>query len=366
MTIEEAQYEYYHAGGQQGKRKILQGAERVSTFTAIPTIDFSNILSSDPEVRKELAAKVRDACSNVGFFYAQNHPVPEEVISKTFKAIADFFALPKEEKMEVHIQKNPAIRGYEPPFETKLDIKTKGDYKEAFSIGDDPLDPEQNFPGTPPTNFVPQNLWPSSAPWLRETLYEYYSHVFPFAKQLTAIFALALDLPEDYFDHMFTFPITGLRSLHYPPQDTGGEVGLGAHSDYSWFTLVLQDSVEALEVLNANGEYVTAPPKERTLVVNTGEFLQTQTSGLFPATVHRVRNMTGRRRYSLPFFWTPDPEAVLDVIDSCKNRPGGNRKSEIVGERYVTRLFAARYQHPIVKKYAGVAPKDFKYDFLRT
>jgi isopenicillin N synthase-like dioxygenase len=168
-------------------------------------------LSSDPDVRKELAAKVRDACSNVGFFYAQNHPVPEEVISKTFKAIADFFALPKEEKMEVHIQKNPAIRGYEPPFETKLDIKTKGDFKEAFSIGDDPLDPEQKFPGTPPTNFVPQNLWPSSAPWLREALYEYYSHIFPFAKRLTAIFALALELSEDYFDHMFTFPITGLR-----------------------------------------------------------------------------------------------------------------------------------------------------------
>ena len=37
-----------------------------------------------------------------------------------------FFDLDMETKMDAHVQKNPAIRGYEPMFETRLDPKTKG------------------------------------------------------------------------------------------------------------------------------------------------------------------------------------------------------------------------------------------------
>lgn len=47
-----------------------------------------------------------------------------------------------------------------------------------------------------------------------------------------------------------------MRLLHYPAQ--GGEVdekqlGIGAHSDYEPFTILCQDDVQALQVLNSSG-----------------------------------------------------------------------------------------------------------------
>lgn len=76
--------------------------------------------------RQKVAEAIGKAAREVGFFYAQNHSVPEEIIGKTFDAVEKFFALPMDDKMEVHIHKSQSIRGYEPPFETKLDPNSKG------------------------------------------------------------------------------------------------------------------------------------------------------------------------------------------------------------------------------------------------
>jgi hypothetical protein len=48
------------------------------------------------------------------------------MVVETFETIKRFFAEDEEVKMEAHVQKNPAIRGYEPMFETKLDPRTRG------------------------------------------------------------------------------------------------------------------------------------------------------------------------------------------------------------------------------------------------
>lgn len=59
-------------------------------------------------------------------------------------------------------------------------------------------------------------------------------------------------------------------------------------------TLVLQDSVPALEVLNQDGKWVNADPVPGTLVCNVGQYLERNSNGIFQATVHRVRNKTGQ------------------------------------------------------------------------
>lgn len=84
------------------------------------------MFSQSLEERKMLAAEVSKACHDVGFFYAQNHSVGDEIIAKTFKAAEQFFALPLQDKMEVHIHKSKVLRGYEPLYETKLDPDSKG------------------------------------------------------------------------------------------------------------------------------------------------------------------------------------------------------------------------------------------------
>lgn len=273
-------YVYFHSGDKATYRKVTKQDKNVKgSFTSIPTIDISNIDSPSIEDRRAIAKEIYDACTSSGFFYIANHKIPNTLLDQTFGTLQKFFALDQDVKMSAHVQKNPAIRGYEPMLETRLDPRTKGDIKEAFTMGDCFLEPEQRYrdvTGQDPPSFVnkPQNIWPEAAPWVREGLYKYYSAVFPLAMKLIRIFALAFDLEETAFDQYFRFPITGIRALHYPPlppDEEGNAVGLGAHTDFSWLTMVLQDSVPALEVLNKNGEWIDAPPKPNTLVCNVGQ-----------------------------------------------------------------------------------------------
>lgn len=95
------------------------------SITAIPTIDIRDIDDSDPSIRKALAKELYSACSSCGFFYLKGHSISEDLQIQTFEVLKRFFALDVESKMEAHVQKNPAIRGYEPMGETRLDPRTK-------------------------------------------------------------------------------------------------------------------------------------------------------------------------------------------------------------------------------------------------
>lgn len=115
------------------------------------------------------------------------------------------------------------------------------DIKEAFTMGDCVIEPEQDYIGKtgeqPPSHITqPQNIWPEKAPWWREGIYKYYNHILPLAMKLVRIFALAFDLEETAFDKYFKFPITGMRPLYYPSTPVDEEIpsiGLGAHADFS-------------------------------------------------------------------------------------------------------------------------------------
>ena len=105
---------------------MLRGAAAKDTFEAIPVVDVSGLFSKDVEERKSVAAEIGKACREVGFFYAANHSIPDDVISETFEAVKKFFAMPSEDKMEVHLHKSAALRGYEPLFETKMEGTGRG------------------------------------------------------------------------------------------------------------------------------------------------------------------------------------------------------------------------------------------------
>lgn len=45
-------------------------------FDSFPVIDVGAIRSYELEQRKAVAAKIRDACTRVGFFYIENHGIP--------------------------------------------------------------------------------------------------------------------------------------------------------------------------------------------------------------------------------------------------------------------------------------------------
>ncbi|KAF2684769.1 Clavaminate synthase-like protein [Lentithecium fluviatile CBS 122367] len=353
-------YVYYHDGGIPGRRRVLTGATAKQTFNAVPKIDMRRIYSESLSDRQSLAKEVGAACRDVGFFYAVNHGVDEALLDDTFAAIKQFFDLPEEVKMEVHNQKTEKYRGYEAFLEGKLDPGTRGDLKEGFLMGEDATDPEQNTPITPSTA-KPRNQWPThpSTTFFRPALYRYYTAMLSFSRRLLRIFALALDLPETHFDPITTTPMTNIRAVHYPPQSRDEDVGIGAHTDFCWFTLVCQSPTAhpALEVLNGNGHWIPVPFHPSSFVVNIADFLKLVTGGTWASTVHRVRNMGGEERYSMPFFFSPNEEARVSVLEGFRRE--GERYEEFgVGEYFQRRLEVDRTTH-LDKEGEGVVRRPY-------
>ncbi|RAH64996.1 Clavaminate synthase-like protein [Aspergillus aculeatinus CBS 121060] len=119
--------------------------------------------------------------------------------------------------------------------------------------------------------------WPSEdeLPGFRKTYIEYFAEALSLCRSLMRIFALALDLPEEFFDPMMEYPGATSRMLHYPSQsvDDTSKIGLGAHTDYECITILSQDEVPALQVRNSSEEWITVQPLPNTLVVNIADCL---------------------------------------------------------------------------------------------
>ena len=140
---------------------------------------------------------------------------------------------------------------------------------------------------------------------------------------MVRIFALALDMPEDYFDSVTTHPGADGLYVHYPgspdtlPENAEVDVGIGSHTDIQCITLLWQDMSGGLQVLSASDEWLDARPIPGTLVVNIGDFLQRLSNNRFKSTVHRVFNRQSTSRYSMPFFLGFNPDSVCRVVESC-------------------------------------------------
>ncbi|KAL3449184.1 Clavaminate synthase-like protein [Aspergillus insuetus] len=307
-------------------------------FTNIPIIDLSNLNSPDLERRRALADEIYDACTRVGFFYIKNHGIPSENVSAMHAAAQAFFALSHEQKMEYYLGKSSRYHGYSPLAGEHSDKDLFGsqtNLSESFDIGYEIAgDPSKSiFEHTLPADsfeLYGGNQWPDDnvLPGFHATYLEYFRNCVELSRKLLRIFALALGLGERYFDEFVTYPGCMSRILHYPPQPVGGKerVGIEAHTDFECFTILSQDSVPALQVLNSSNQWVTATPIPNTLVVNVGDFMSFWTGGKFRSTVHRVTNLTGENRYSVPFFFGVNYDATVEVLPSCVDESGNGRR----------------------------------------
>ena len=92
-------------------RDVSTEPPRESQSNEIPLIDISAIYG-DFEARKRLAQDIKIAAENTGFFYIQNHGIPEAAIQGALNASKNFFAQPVEKKMLVSKDKGKWYNGY--------------------------------------------------------------------------------------------------------------------------------------------------------------------------------------------------------------------------------------------------------------
>lgn len=285
---------------------------------SIPVID---LLASE----ETTARAIHKACRETGFFYVSNHGIPGQLIKAQFDWAKRFFDLPVAEKQMLHMSKSASTAGYEPLGGQRLDSQdakaeaAPPDLKETFYCGveledGDPL-LKKRWRG------FGHNQWPANLPGFREQMLAYHSAIRPLGDRLLSLIALSLELPADWFSPLYDMPNATVRLIHYPPQPENAEfnqIGAGAHTDWGDLTLLLQDMVGGLEVQNASGHWIEATPIPGTFVVNIGDLMARRTNGIYTSNMHRVKNnRSGRDRYSIPFFYGPRPNSLVEPMPGC-------------------------------------------------
>jgi isopenicillin N synthase-like dioxygenase len=122
--------------------------------------------------------------------------------------------------------------------------------------------------------------------------------------------------------------------------------------------------VGGLEVLNGNGIWVPVPPREHAYVVNTGSYLEVLSNSRFPATVHSAFGNSRCERFSLPFFFNPDPTS--SIAPHPKLMASGEKpkfESQDVGRRTFKGMMTNRPNHPFLKKLKELRLKEEELDY---
>ena len=298
----------------------------------LPVIDLAEWDDDDSSL-STVAARIGAACRDVGFFYVVDHGVSSELMTEAFAQSKRFFALPLADKQRIAIETIGGNRGYSGLMHEALDPGQGPDMKEAFNVGFDlePDDPE--LLARQP--FRALNAWPD-LPGFRQTLLAYYDACAALGQRIHRAFSHDLGVETGYFAKKFDRPMATLRLLRYPAASGGDErIGAGAHTDYGNLTLLATDDVGGLEVCTRSGEWIDAPAMPGAFVVNIGDCLMRWTNDVYVSTPHRVVNRSGRERYSIAFFFDPNPDAEVAVIPSCAPKGERPRYAPILAADYL-------------------------------
>ncbi|CAI0417976.1 unnamed protein product [Linum tenue] len=85
-----------------------------------------------------------------------------------------------------------------------------------------------------------------------------------------------------------------------------------------------------------------ALPDSRCFIVNIGDMMERWTNCLFRSTLHRVMP-TGQERYSMAFFMDPNPDCIVECLESCCSESCPPRFPAIRSGDYFTERFRLTY-----------------------
>ena len=271
-----------------------------------------------------------------GFCGIKGHGISDELINDTYAAIREFFALPVEEKM-LSATVQGGARGYTPfGIETAKD-NDHPDLKEFWHVGRElPADAERHQSLFP-------NVWPTQIADFRERVYPLYEALDELGNRVLEALTGHLEVATDYFRTTTNVGNSILRPLHYPPIARRDTPSLRAapHEDINLITLLVGSEEPGLEILTRSEQWIPVSTLPGTIVVNIGDMMQRLTNHVLPSTTHRVVNVpeayTGESRYSIPYFFHPNPDFEIATLPSCITADNPNRYPEsITADEYLT------------------------------
>ena len=314
----------------------------------IPMLDVARYLAGEPGELERLGAQLRHAFENVGFYYLRGHDIPENLIAAMFDQARRFHAQPLEAKLQVRINEHNI--GYMPiggslARTSKVNNNTKPSVNEAvfFRRERTPDDPDV-IAGTKLRGL---NQWPAGLPGFREIVLAYMTAMERLCQRLVPIYAVALDLPPDYFDAMFARGNMIQRLSHYPPKASydENEFSIAPHTDSGFMTLLAPSNVPGLAIRLPDGTWFDAPSIPGCFTVNGGDILKRWTNDRFLSTPHRALNVSGLDRYAIPFFFDTHPDTLLECLPTCRSADNPPKYEPVTYHDYAVWYATRNYVH---------------------
>ena len=276
--------------------------------------------------------------SQAGFVSISNFGIDSVLVNNVFAQSRRFFQTISDNSSD-----NQAIKqrcqyrtaaenfGYQGLQQENLDPEAPADFKETFTM--------RNIVKQCP----PDDRWPSTV--FKKTMLDFYQNALTAAHNLQRCMAKQLHLPEDYFVDVHTGENVSLRLLHYPPSENmiQNQLGAGAHTDYGFMTLLFQDPVGGLQILDKSNQWLDVPPVKDSVVINSGDLLEVWTNGLYRSTLHRVKPVT-QSRLSVAMFIDPDTDTVIEPLTSCISASRPKQFSKTTAGEHIQRKLAASHK----------------------
>ncbi|KAK6161343.1 hypothetical protein DH2020_004724 [Rehmannia glutinosa] len=262
------------------------GYKHTTQLIQVPVIDLSDIQNADK--RKQIVEQVRIASETWGFFQVLNHGISSTVLDGMIDGVRKFNEQDVEEKKKYYSRDLKGRVGFNSNFD--LFSSKTANWRDTLGI---------SFSDQINTQELPD----SCRPIHRESTVEYSKHVTVLGNTLLELLSEALGLKPDHLIKMECSKGHRL-SCHYYPACPEPELTLGAtkHSDPGFLTILLQNQINGLQVLN-QGQWVNVEPTPGGLVVNIGDLLQLVSNGKFISNQHRVvANCIGPRISVACFF----------------------------------------------------------------
>jgi isopenicillin N synthase-like dioxygenase len=313
----------------------------------IPILDLGPYLAAEPGADHALAAQLRWASENIGFYFITNHGVPQALIDQTFAETARFHAQPMDAKMKLLINKDQI--GYLPMGGAKMrssDVNrnTRHDLNEALFVRRERTSDDPDVIAGKPWRGL--NQWPADLPGFRENILSYWTRMEQLGQSMLPLYDLALGLPRGFFRGKFEGAHINLRLSHYPTTAAeDNQFGIAPHTDSGFITFLPQSAVPGLEILTVTKKWIAAPPMPGTYLVNTGDILHQWTNKQFRSTPHRAVNRSSSDRYAIPFFYDPNADTMIECLPGCSSADNPPRYPPRTFAEYYAWFVKMNYRH---------------------
>jgi isopenicillin N synthase-like dioxygenase len=175
----------------------------------------------------------------------------------------------------------------------------------------------------------------------------YFAAVDELAGDLVHLLALAVGLPEDWFDHAMDGETSSMLLVnHYPALDAPplpGQLRRGAHTDYGVVTILFAEDEPGLQI-SLDGEWLDVPAVPGALVVNLGDLMARWVNDRWRSTLHRVvvpASANERDRISIPYFVHTAYDAIVETAPTTITESSPAKYPAVRGGEWVAAKSAA-------------------------